>query len=373
MERRKLLSKARRVVLKVGTASITDDLHLSERKVGKIVAEVMVLRKEGRDVILVSSGAIAAGISKLGLRERPRDISMLQATAAVGQNELMRAYGKAFSSYGADVAQILLTREDFQSRNRCLRIRDTIDTLLKSGVVPIINENDSVAVEEIKFGDNDTLSAVVASNIGADLLVLLSSMDGLYTKDPGRERDAVKIGIVDRITGDISSLDGRSRMGGVGGISAKIKAGEIMMGCGIPMAIVDAGMDDVLSRLIGGEPVGTVFLPEKKMENRQQWILFSSASKGIIKVDDGAAKILARGKASLLPSGIVAVKGIFKRGDAVMISDAQGSEFARGVSNFSSDELERIMGKHTAKIQEILGRKASKEAVHHDNLVISKK
>jgi glutamate 5-kinase len=372
MERRTMLSKARRVVVKVGTASITENMYLSEAKVGKTVKEINGLRKSGREVIVVSSGAIAAGIRKLGLAERPRDLNMLQATAAVGQNELMRAYGKAFGAHGVNVAQILLTRDDFQSRARYLKIRDTIETLLKVGVVPIINENDSVAVDEIKFGDNDTLSALVASNSGADLLVLMSSMDGLYTKDPGREKDAVRISVVDRITEDISSLDGKSRMGGVGGIRAKINAGKIMMECGIPMAIVDAGMQDVLSRLVAGEPVGTVFIPDRKMENKLQWMLFSSASRGIITVDDGAACILAKGKASLLPSGITSVKGIFRKGDAVSVADKAGREFGRGISNFSSDELERIMGRQTAETHAILCRKCPKEAIHHDNMVILK-
>jgi glutamate 5-kinase len=373
MERSKALEGIRRLVVKVGTASITEDLRLCDSKILKIASEVQELRKGGKDVILVSSGAIAAGIRKLGLRQRPRDLNMLQATAAVGQNELMTAYSKAFNQYGVNVAQILLTRDDFQSRNRYLRIREIINTLLEAKVVPIINENDSVAVDEIKFGDNDTLSALVASNLGADILVLMSSMDGLYDRDPTKSKDAVKISEVDRISGEISSLDGKSRMGGVGGISSKIKAAKVMMDCGIPMAIVDAAMGGVLSRLLRGEPVGTVFIPKRKIENKQQWMLFSSATKGIVAVDDGARQILLRGKASLLPSGIISARGLFKSGDAVMLVDSHGIEFARGIINFGFSELELIIGRHSKEIEAILGKKTKREAINSDNLVMLEK
>ncbi|MFH1054941.1 MAG: glutamate 5-kinase, partial [Candidatus Altiarchaeota archaeon] len=357
MDRIRMFSKARRIVVKVGTSSITEDLTLSERKLGKLVSEVARVHQAGREVIIVSSGAIAAGIRKLGLKARPRDMNLLQATAAVGQSELMGAYGKAFAKHGITVAQILLTRDDFHSRGRCLRIKTTIDTLLKAGAIPVINENDSVAVEEIKFGDNDTLSATVASNVGADLLVLMSSMDGLHTKDPARSKGAVKIDVVDRITDDILSLKGKSRLGGVGGIESKIKAGKMMMECGIPMAIVDSGMEDVLSRLTCGENVGTLFLPKGRIEDKHQWMLYSSVSRGIITVDDGAARVLSKGKASLLPPGIINVKGIFKKGDTVSVADRSGREFARGMTNFSSEEVEKIMGKQSVEIQKITGKK----------------
>jgi glutamate 5-kinase len=371
MERGKHLLNARRIVVKVGTASITEDLFLSDEKVSKIAEEVVRLRNSGKEVIIVSSGAIAAGIRNLGLKARPRDLNMLQAAAAIGQNELMRAYGRVFSRHGLNVAQILLTREDFNSRARYLKIRNTIETLLKVGAVPVINENDSVAVDEIKFGDNDTLSALVASNIGADLLVLMSSMDGLYTKDPARSADARRISVVDRITGEISSLQGKSRLGGVGGIEAKIKAASIMMECGIAMAIVDASMDGVLWRLLGGEPVGTVFIPDRRLDNKLQWMLFSSARRGVVAIDEGAAERLAAGKASLLPSGIKSVKGIFKAGDMVSVASKGQAEIARGISNYSSDDIERIMGLQSRDIQKALGRKAPKEVIHHDNMVLA--
>jgi len=358
------------VVVKVGTSSITERLALSREKIGAVARQVAALRAEGRDVILVSSGAIAAGLSRLALKERPREMGMLQACAAVGQGELMGAYSEAFAGYGIPVAQILLTREDLQSRGRYLRIRHVLETLIKAGVVPIVNENDTVAVDEIKFGDNDTLSALVASNAGADLLVLMSSMDGLFTDDPARSPAAVKIGVVDRISEEISGLSGKSRLGGVGGISAKVRAGRIMMECGIPMAIVDSKMPGVLSRLLAGEPVGTVFVPKMRIDNKLQWMLFSSAARGVVFIDDGAAKALSSGKASLLPSGVLSVKGIFRRGDLVSIMSGS-SEVGRGVSNLSSDELESVAGLQTVQARRVLGEAAPKEVVQHDNLVLS--
>ncbi len=370
MDRGRLLSKARLVVVKVGTSSITERLALSRQKVAAVACQVAALRAEGRDVILVSSGAIAAGLTRLKLNARPREMGMLQACAAVGQGELMAAYSEAFAAHGIPVAQILLTREDLQSRGRYLRIRHVLSTLVKAGVVPVVNENDTVAVEEIRFGDNDTLSALVASNAGADLLVLMSSMDGLYTDDPARSTKAVKIGVVDRISDEISGLSGKSRQGGVGGISAKVRAGRVMMECGIPMAIVDSKMPGVLSRLLAGEPVGTVFVPKMRIDNKLQWMLFSSAARGVVHVDEGAAKALSSGKASLLPSGVISVKGIFRRGDLVSIR-FEASEVGRGVSNLGSEELESVAGLQTAQARKILGTGAPKEVVHHDNLVLS--
>ncbi len=356
--------------MKVGTASITDDLVLSDRKVGKIVREAVSLIRDGREVIIVSSGAIGAGIRKLGLKTRPRDMNLLQATAAVGQNELMKAYGKAFNRHGFNVAQILLTREDFCSRTRFLNIRNSVNTLLRNKTVPVINENDSVAVDEIKFGDNDTLSALVASNLEADLLVLMSTTDGLYTMDPKRSKRAVKIDVVDKMTGDIASIRGKSRKGGVGGIQSKIKAGAMMMECGIPMVIVDARKKGILSKVLAGEKVGSIFLPRRRLENRHQWILFSSSPDGAIRVDKGAAKILSKGKASLLPSGVVKVNGVFRKGDPVRITDSAGNEIARGISNFSSEELKKIKGRQCDEIAKVLKRKTCKEVVYNANMVL---
>jgi len=370
MDRKKLLSRAKRIVVKVGTSSITEDLVLSDRKVSKIVGQVEDLLSQGHDAIIVSSGSIGAGIKKLGLAERPRDMNMLQACAAVGQNELMRAYGKAFARHGRTVAQILLTRDDFKSRKRYLNIRNTVNTLIKARTVPIINENDSVAVEEICFGDNDSLSANVASNMDADLLIMMSSMDGLFDRDPARSRDAEKIEVVESISCELAQLSGKSRMGGVGGIQSKIKAGDAMMRCGIPMAIVNAEQKDVLKRLMSGEPVGTVFIPKKRMENKLQWMLFACKVRGRIMVDAGAAKVLAKGGVSLLPAGVTGTEGQFKAGEPVAVIGPKMTEICRGISNFSKDQVDEIKGMQTKKVRELLGQGSKKEIIHSENIVV---
>jgi len=354
MDRKKLLSRAKRIVVKVGTSSITEDLVLSDRKVSKIVGQVEDLLSQGHDAIIVSSGSIGAGIKKLGLAERPRDMNMLQACAAVGQNELMRAYGKAFARHGRTVAQILLTRDDFKSRKRYLNI----------------HENDSVAVEEICFGDNDSLSANVASNMDADLLIMMSSMDGLFDRDPARSRDAEKIEVVESISCELAQLSGKSRMGGVGGIQSKIKAGDAMMRCGIPMAIVNAEQKDVLKRLMSGEPVGTVFIPKKRMENKLQWMLFACKVRGRIMVDAGAAKVLAKGGVSLLPAGVTGTEGQFKAGEPVAVIGPKMTEICRGISNFSKDQVDEIKGMQTKKVRELLGQGSKKEIIHSENIVV---
>lgn len=370
MDRNKFFVGLRTVVVKVGTSSITENLVLSDRKVGKIVGEIAGLIEGGKNVILVSSGAIGAGISKLGLKQRPRDLNVLQACAAVGQNELMKVYGKHFSRHGFGVAQLLLTREDFRDRTRYLDIRNTLLELLKMKVVPIINENDTVAVDEIKFGDNDSLSALVASNLGADLLVLLSSMDGLHDKDPKRFRDARRISVVDDI-GKICGISGKSNCGGVGGIDSKIQAARVVVESGIPMVIVDSAVKDILNKVIGGEDVGTLFVPNKKLDSKLSWMLFSSECMGAIAVDGGAKKALIERNVSLLPSGIVAVRGKFSKGDTVRITDDRDVEFARGITNYSKQEVELIKGKHSAEIEKILGEKSYKEVVYRGNMVLT--
>ncbi|MBU0762200.1 MAG: glutamate 5-kinase [Candidatus Altiarchaeota archaeon] len=370
MERGQIFSSATKVVVKVGTASITTKLRLDEGKLDKLGAEIASLKASGLEVIIVSSGAIACGMTKLGLKQKPRDINLLQACAAVGQNELMKAYGQMFTKHGFVVAQILVTKQDFENRTRYLNIRNTFNSLLKLGVIPIVNENDSVSVDEIKFGDNDTLSALIASNLGADLLILMSSMDGLYTLDPRKSENAKKIHEVRQITDDIEMLDGKSWGGGVGGIRSKVIAGKTMMKCGIPMAIVDARMSGVLKRLFNGEPVGTVFIPGEKLDNKHQWMLFSTKTRGSVTVDSGAKNILKTGKTSLLPAGVTKVKGEFNKGEAISILDSEGIEFARGISNFTSEEIGKIRGLKCSEISSKLGKKTCNEIIYHDNMIL---
>ena len=365
-----IYKKTKRIVVKVGTASITENLALNDKKVGKIVDEIVKLRNDGKEVIIVTSGSIGAGIMKLGLKHRPRDMNMLQAAAAVGQNELMKSYGRLFSKYGLNVGQILLTKDDFKSRKRYINIRNTVNTLIRSNVIPIINENDSVAFDEIKFGDNDTLSALVASNLEADLLILMSSMDGLFNRDPYRSKNAEKIGVVHNISTEIESLNGRSRGGGVGGIQSKIKAAKMLMRCGIPAVIVNSHMKNILQRVINGDPVGTVFIPKNKIENKLQWMLYASKPKGKILVDLGAAKIIKGGKSSLLPSGIVKIEGTFKRGDPVSIYSMDEEDIGKGITNYSNTELDSIKGLQTKDVRNLLGANAKKEVIYSENLAI---
>lgn len=372
-ERREMdLSKARRIVIKVGTSNLTDkNYRLEPRKVEKLAKEIIELNNKGKEVILVTSGAIGAGIGKLDLKQRPRDIKVLQATAAVGQNILMSTYDRYFTTYEQTIAQVLLTHEDFFDRQRYLNLRNTLSILLKSGVIPIINENDTVAVDEIKVGDNDNLSALVASNLGADLLIILTDTDGLFTYDPKRSKKAALISVVDEITPEIERIAETRGKTGVGGMKTKIQAAKVTMQAGIPLVIANGSEENIITRIIEGEPLGTLFMPKKKkMYSREHWILFASPPKGRIKVDEGAKTAVIKNSGSLLPSGIIGVEKEFKSGDTVSIVDANGVEFAKGISNYSSSDIEKIKGMQSKEIEHVLGRKDYAEVVYRGNLVL---
>ncbi len=370
------VAKAKRIVIKVGTSTLTDDNHrLAPAKVEKLAREIVELKRRGKEVILVSSGAIGAGIGKLNLKQRPRDIKLLQATAAVGQSILMSTYDRYFSAYGQTIAQLLLTHADFLSRQRYLNLRNTLLTLLKSGVIPIVNENDTTAVDEIKVGDNDNLSALVASNLEADLLIILTDTDGLFTRDPRRSERAELIPVVRDITPEIERIADtgeKTKTSSVGGMKTKIQAAKLAMNAGIPVVIANGAEEDILLRIVEGEPVGTRFLPRKsdRMNDREHWIRFVSPPRGRIKVDEGAkAALVARGS-SLLPSGIIGVEGVFMPGDTVSIIDSRDIEFARGITNYSSVEIEKIKGLHTGDIERVLGHKEYDEVVYRGNLYL---
>lgn len=366
------ISDARRIVIKVGTSNLTDsNYRLEPCKVEKLTREIAELKKRGKEVIVVSSGAIGAGIGKLDLKQRPRDIKRLQATAAVGQSVLMSTYDRYFARYGQTIAQVLLTHEDFFNRQRYINLRNTLITLLKSSLIPIINENDTVAVDELKVGDNDNLSALVASNLEADLLVLLTDIDGLYSQDPKRSKNAEFISVVEEITPEIERIAESGGKTGVGGMKTKIQAARVSMNAGIPLVIANGGAENILLRIIEGEPVGTVFMPKReKMNDREHWILFASTPKGRIKVDDGAKRALLKTGSSLLPSGIIDVENEFKSGDPVSIVDLEGVELAKGITNYSYVEIEKIKGVHTREIERILGHKEYNEVVYRGNLVL---
>lgn len=361
-----------RIVVKIGTSSLTEGYKLSGRKINALVSEAIKLQGEGFDTIIVSSGAIAAGMGELGLTQRPRELKSLQATAAVGQNELMKAYGKAFARHGVKVAQVLLTREEFSDRKAYLNIKNTLTELLSLGVVPVINENDSVSVEEILAGDNDNLAAIVAVNLGADALVLLS--DSGFKMKRGDEKT---VAIIPQITGDVKKAAGGGGSKGKGGMKTKIEAAEKTMAADVDLLILDSKKIDKLTEIIKNptkqnltKANATLFPSQKKLTDREHWILFSSQAKGNLKVDAGARKALLAG-GSLLPSGIVDSEGLFELGDVVLIIDETGVEFGKGIVNHSYSDVEKIRGRHSREIQIILCRKCPCEVVYHANIVFS--
>ncbi|MGO0123542.1 glutamate 5-kinase [Desulfothermobacter acidiphilus] len=370
--KRESFQHCRRLVVKVGTSSLTHpsgELHLEQ--MAKLVNELALAHREGREVLLVTSGAIGAGMGKLGLKGRPRTIPEKQACAAVGQSQLMQIYERFFASYGITVGQVLLTRDDLAHRRRFLNARNALRTLLEYRVIPIVNENDTVAVDEIRLGDNDTLSALVASLISAQLLVILSDVEGLYTGDPRQDPNVRLISEVEKLTPEIWALaGGPGSCLGSGGMSTKLEAARIASRSGCPMIIARASLPEVLPRLLAGEEIGTVFWPRERLRERRRWLLFGAQVKGRICVDAGAALALRQEGKSLLPSGIVAVEGDFEAGHVISIVDPEGKEIARGLVNYSAAEVARIMGHQTSEIESLLGCRLYDEVVHRDNLVL---
>lgn len=368
-----LIASVRRVVIKIGSAVLSGDSGLNLAQIEKLSANLWQLRQRGYDVIVVSSGAVAAGKKDLGICGRPQTIALKQAAAAIGQSRLMRFYRSAFRSRGGNVAQILLTRDDLANRRRYLNARNTLMTLLEYGIVPIINENDTVVVDEIRFGDNDNLSSMVASLVEANLLVILSDVDGLYDRDPRQHADARLIPEVERISADIETMAGNaSGQLGTGGMASKLKAAKRATLQGVAAAIINGLDPDNLLRFFDGEDIGTYFIPASaRMTAKKHWIAFTKKPRGKLFVDAGAHRALVMEGKSLLPSGIRGVEGTFERGDSVSLYDDSGNFFARGVTNYTLAELLRIMGKKTSEIIDILGYKYADEVIHRDNLVLS--
>jgi glutamate 5-kinase len=372
---RRQLGRIRRLVVKVGSGLVTTPAAGPDRRrIGALAADLVAARGEtGREVVLVTSGAIATGMARLALSHRPRSMPDKQAAAAVGQSALMRHYEAAFKRHGLAVGQVLLTAQDIGDRARYLNARNTLLALLRFGVLPVVNENDTVAVEEIKVGDNDNLSALVASLIEADLLVLLTDVDGLYTANPAVDRDARKLDTVEAVTDDIARLvwDGAGA-GAVGGMATKLQAAQKAASAGVPMIIANGRTERVLARLLGGEPLGTFFAPRTdRLGARKRWIAFAVPPQGRLTVDAGAVQALTLGGKSLLPSGVVKVDGDFAAGEVVaVVTEEEGKEFARGLVNFDAPELRRIRGAKTREIELRLGYKSFDEVIHRDNLVI---
>ena len=361
--------KFKRIVIKVGTSTLTNGQGLIDREyLRSLVGQIAHLRSKGVDVVLVSSGAIRAGMEKLGLTERPKTIPENQAAAAVGQGLLMQTYSEIFAQHGLATGQVLLTREDFGDRRRYLNARNTMLTLLHHKVVPIVNENDTVAVEEIRVGDNDRLAAVVASNIEADLLILLSDVEGLYDlPDSGR-----LIPTVTKIDDTIRSIAGEAQgVNGTGGMKTKIEAAEIAMKSGVRMVIADGRRPNIVTDVAAGKQIGTTFLPKRKsLRGRKRWIAFGAAARGGIIINEGARKMICERGTSLLAAGVTGTAGKFSSGSMVKVLDSAGNQIARGFVNYSADELESIKGRQSSEIESILGYKDFDEVIHRDNMVV---
>jgi glutamate 5-kinase len=371
--RRKILGKVKRIVVKVGSsilASVEKGLHYEV--FSHLSKEISDLKRQGYEIVLVSSGAIAAGMEKLGYKTRPQDITQKQATAAVGQTRLMNIYEGYFSRYQQMVAQVLLTHDDLSDRRRFLNARNTLLTLLELGIIPIINENDTVVVDEIKFGDNDNLSALITNLIGADLLLVLTDIEGLCDSDPKVNPHARCIPLVEDIDMDMEGIVGEttSQMS-VGGMISKIQAARKASRFGIPTVVAQGTKEGVLRQILKGKEVGTLILPKgEALSSRKHWIAFNPKPKGDVIVDDGAKKAIVQKGRSLLPSGVTKVRGTFDRGDLVTCLGPRGREFARGLVNYSASELEKIKGLRSNQIETSLGYKYCDEVIHRDDLVV---
>jgi glutamate 5-kinase len=367
---------SRLIVVKVGTSSITTgEGKLDEEEMRRLVSQIAAAVKQGNKMVLVTSGAVAAGIAELGIPPKPNDIVFQQASAATGQSVLMAKYRELFKEHGLRVAQILLTAEDLSNRASYLHTCSVVGLLLKLGVVPIINENDVTSVDElmplnegcrVNFSDNDILSVLVASAIGADTVVILSDVDGLYTADP-KTSGAVVIKTVENITPELkSTLNGKSRLGR-GGIQSKVKAAEIATACGTPVVIANSRRENVLLDILAGKDVGTYFKPQCRMPAVKRWIAYSASVKGQIFVNEGAKKAILEGS-SLLPVGVTKVVGHFNVGDVVTLVDEDNVEFAKGNPNYNSGELNIIKGLQNTQVKKKLGYARPKEVIEHRNI-----
>lgn len=372
--RKKTMGKVCRVVIKVGSSVLAlPDGTLNDAAFKGLALEVSKLRDKGIEVAIVTSGAVAAGMGKLGFAERPKSIPEKQAAAAAGQSSLMGRYERVFAAHDLKAAQVLLTHEDLSNRHRYLNARNTLFTLLQYGVIPIINENDTVVVDEIKFGDNDNLSALVAGLIDADHLMILTDMEGLYDKDPRSHAGAKLIPLVERIDHQIEQMAGGVGTSiSTGGMITKIQAAKKASASGTYTIIASGmAMSNIYKAFINNEEIGTLFLSSRdKLASRKHWIGTVLKPKGKIIVDDGAKDALISKGKSLLPTGIAGVEGDFGRGDAVLLEDKKGKEFAQGLTGYTSAEILLIMGHRSGKIENILGYKYCDEVIHRDDLVI---
>jgi glutamate 5-kinase len=372
MTERTEIARSQRWVVKVGSALLTNDGRgLDEAMITSLVAQLAQLRGTGCEVVLVSSGAVAAGIARLGWTARPHLLHELQAAAAVGQSVLVQSYETVFKRYNIATAQVLLGHDDVLARDRYLNARGTLKTLLNLGVVPIVNENDTVVTEEIRFGDNDTLAALVANLIDADVLVLLTDQEGLYGEDPRRNPAAQ---LVESCDVNDPGLDGMAGEGGAlgrGGMVTKLRAARLAARSGTETVIASGRVEDILESVAAGASVGTWLRTGREPQNaRKQWLAGMVQTSGSVELDEGAVRVLRESGRSLLAVGVCGVRGNFSRGDMVSCRDSEGGEVARGLVNYSADETRRIMGSASKDIESILGYQVDEELIHRDNLVL---
>jgi len=362
---------ARRRVVKIGSALLVDRAGRLRREwLDSLAADLAACRERGEEVIVVTSGAIALGRAALGLKARVLRLEDKQAAAAVGQINLAHAYQASLARHGLPTAQLLLTLDDTESRRRYLNARSTIEALLKLGVVPVVNENDTVATNEIRFGDNDRLSARVAVMASADELILLSDVDGLYTADPARHEGAVRLDVVSEITPEIEAMaGGAGSPAGTGGMVSKLAAARIATHAGCAVIIAPGVEARPLARLAAGGPCTRFVARANPRRARKEWIAGALAAMGVLRIDAGAARALRRGS-SLLPAGVVAVEGAFERGDAVIVRDPDGRDLAKGLSAYDADDARRICGHRTEEIEALLGWRGRDELIHRDDLVL---
>ncbi len=371
--RQEVVALAHTVVVKVGTNVITgEDGRLDPDRLQGLADQLQRLRAAGRKVALVSSGAIGAGVGRLGLGKRPTDLRHLQGCAAIGQTFLMRAYQECFDRHGTHTAQILLTAGDFDSRSRYLNVRNTILTLLEWDVLPIINENDTVSVAEIRFGDNDHLAAMVTNLLRAPLLILLTNVDGLFAGDPRSDAAAAKLDTVPTIDAQVLSMAGASKSAlGTGGMDSKLRAARLATTAGESVIIANGATPGILDTIFTAAPAGTLFLPHgTSLPAWKRWLGFTARPKGRLMLDMGASAAVREKGRSLLPIGVIDVHGEFSKGAVVSLCDAAGVEVARGLTNYSSADARRVLGMRTEQIAEMFGTLPYEEIVHRDNLVV---
>lgn len=371
---REALKKAKRIVIKVGTSTITyANGKRNFSQIDRLAREISDLQNQGKEMILVTSGAVAVGVDRMGLPGKPKTIPGKQAAAAVGQGVLMHTYEKFFADYGQIVAQVLITKTEAIDRHRYTNTRNTFMELMRQRVIPIVNENDVVALDELKIGDNDNMSALVAGIVDADLVIILSDVDGLYTANPQKHPDAVIVPEVAEITPEIeASAGGVGSARGTGGMATKIQAAKAATSSGIHLVIASGTEKNAITRVLQGEELGTLFVSrENRLQFRKRWLAFGAKIAGSIVVDDGCAKAIRKaGGCSILPAGVFAVQGEFLPGSTVSVIDKDAHELARGLVHYSSAELEQIKGCNSGEIANILGHKNFDEVIHRDDLVI---